>query len=228
VSISPVKTVLFDFAWTLFATDPDKWVCEAAALIGRRVAPGEPERLTAEFADLLRTTAADPGHIARDLDPAVWDQAILAVLQQIRGVDLEFAKALHETHHDGIQPYADTGATLALLKANDIRVGVVSNIGWDIRKCFARHGLDRYVDRFVLSYEVGCVKPDEQIWRIALDGLGADPRQTIMVGDHPGVDGGSVVAGIAAIVLPMVSSPKDQRGFDHVVTLARGHGQRPD
>jgi HAD superfamily hydrolase (TIGR01549 family) len=224
MSITPVTTVLFDFAWTLFATHPEMWVGKAAALIGRQVPPGEPQRLTAEFAELLRTTAADPEHIVRDLDPAVWDQAILAVLQQTRGVDLEFAKALHETRASGIQPYADTAATLALLKASNIRVGVVSNTGWDIRKCFAHHGLDRYVDEFVLSYEVGCVKPDERIWRIALDSLGADPRQTIMVGDHPGVDGGSVVAGIAAVVLPMVSSSNERRGFDHVVTLACGRG----
>jgi putative hydrolase of the HAD superfamily len=217
-----LTTVLFDFAWTLFACDPDKWVSEAAALIGRPVTSGEPERITAEFAELLRATAADPEHIARDLDPVVWDRAILTVLQQIRGVDVRFANALRETHSAAVQPYADTEATLAALKANGIRVGVVSNIGWDIRKCFVRHGIDQYVDLFVLSYEVGAVKPDERIWRAALDGLGAVPQETLMVGDHPSGDGGSVIAGIAALVLPMVSSPRDKRGFDHVVKLACG------
>ncbi len=66
----------------------------------------------------------------------VWDWAILAVLQQIRGVDLPFARALHETHVEALEPYADTSSTLAALRARDIRLGVVSNIGWDIRKCF--------------------------------------------------------------------------------------------
>jgi HAD superfamily hydrolase (TIGR01509 family) len=220
VASKPVTTVLFDFAWTLFASDPDRWVGSAAALIGREVAAGEAQRIAADFAELLRTTATDPAHIARDLDPQVWDRAILAVLQQIRGVDRPFARALHETRAEALEPYADTSSTLAALRARDIRLGVVSNIGWDIRKCFVRHGLDRYIDAFVLSYEVGFVKPDVRIWRTALDALAAQPDRTLMVGDHPSGDGGSVAAGIPALVLPMVSSPAQLRGFEHVLTLA--------
>lgn len=216
----PVTTVLFDFAWTLFARDPNRWVGSAAALIGREVAAGDAQRIAADFAGLLRTTATDPAHIARDLDPQVWDRASLAVLQQISGVDLPFARALHETHAEALEPYADTSSTLAALSARDIRLGVVSNIGWDIRECFARHGLDHYIDAFVLSYEVGFVKPDVQIWRTALDALEAQPDRTLMVGDHPSGDGGSVAAGIPALVLPMTSSPAQLRGFDHVLTLA--------
>ncbi|MET8908217.1 HAD family hydrolase [Micromonospora sp. NPDC004551] len=216
----PVTTVLFDFAWTLFARDPNRWVGSAAALIGREVAAGEAERIASDFAELLRTTATDPAHIARDLDPQVWDRAILAVLQQIRGVDLPFARALHETRAEALAPYADTASTLAALSARGIRLGVVSNVGWDIRICFARHGLDRYIDAFVLSYEVGFVKPDVRIWRTAVEALTAQPDRTLMVGDHPGCDGGSVAVGIPALVLPMVSSPAQLRGFDQVLALA--------
>ncbi|WP_308167953.1 HAD family hydrolase [Catellatospora tritici] len=215
-----VTTVLFDFAWTLFASDPVCWVGNAATMIGRTVAPGEAQRIADDFADLLRATATDPAHIARDLDPQVWDQAILAVLNQIPGVNASFARALHETRAEAVEPYADTLPTLAALHAADIRLGVVSNVGWDIRECFVRHGLDRYIDAFVLSYEVGFVKPDVRIWRTALDALAAQPDRTLMVGDHPGGDGGSVTAGIPALVLPMVSSPAQHRGFDHVLRLA--------
>lgn len=216
----PLTTVLFDFAWSLFASNPNRWVGSAAALVGREVAVGEAQRIASDFAKLLRTTATDPAHIARDLDPQVWDRAILAVLLQIRGVDLPFARALHKTRAEAVEPYADTSSTLAALSARGIRLGVVSNVGWDIRECFARHGLDRYIDAFVLSYEVGFVKPDVRIWRTALDALAAQPDRTLMVGDHPSGDGGSVTAGVPALVLPMVSSPAQLRGFDHVLKLA--------
>ncbi|WP_433493703.1 HAD family hydrolase [Micromonospora sp. CA-248089] len=88
-------------------------------------------------------------------------------------------------HAEAIEPYADTVATLSALRDSGVRIGVVSNVGRDIRKCFARHGLDGYVDAFVLSYEVGLVKPDPRIWGVALEALHAAPGQTLMADDHP-------------------------------------------
>ncbi|MEU0078409.1 HAD family hydrolase [Micromonospora tulbaghiae] len=216
-----VTTVLFDFAWTLFARDSERWVGNAAASIDRALAAGEAHRIAGDFAELLRETATDPAHIARDLDPRVWDRAILTVLEQIPGVDQALASAMHETHAEAIEPYADTVATLSALRDSGVRIGVVSNVGWDIRKCFARHGLDGYVDAFVLSYEVGFVKPDPRIWVAALAALHAAPGQTLMVGDHPAGDGGSVAAGIPALILPMVDSPAQKRGFEYLLRLAQ-------
>ncbi|MFC0100986.1 HAD family hydrolase [Micromonospora marina] len=217
----PVTTVLFDFAWTLFARNSERWVGNAAASIGRTLTAGEAHRIARDFAELLRKTATDPAHIARDLDPRVWDRAILTVLEQIPGVDQRLASILHETHAEAIEPYADTVATLSALRDSGVRIGVVSNVGWDIRECFARHGLDGYVDAFVLSYEVGFVKPDPRFWGTALDALHAVPGQTLMVGDHPTGDGGSVSAGIPALILPMVNSPAQNRGFEYVLRLAQ-------
>jgi hypothetical protein len=42
-----------------------------------------------------------------------------------------------------------------------------------------------------------------------------------MVGDHPAGDGGSVSAGIPALLLPMVDSPAQERGFEYVLRLAQ-------
>ncbi|MGY4909170.1 HAD family hydrolase [Micromonospora aurantiaca (nom. illeg.)] len=221
MTATPVTTVLFDFAWTLFARDSERWVGNAAASIGRTLAVGEAHRIAGDFAELLRKTATDPAHIARDLDPRVWDRAILTVLERIPGVDRALASAMHGTHAEAIEPYADTVATLSALRDSGVRIGVVSNVGWDIRKCFARHGLDGHVDAFVLSYEVGFVKPDPRIWGAALEALHAAPGQTLMVGDHPTGDSGSVSAGILALILPMVESPAQKRGFEYVLRLAQ-------
>ncbi|AGZ44296.1 HAD family hydrolase [Actinoplanes friuliensis] len=222
----PLTCVLFDFAWTLFAGDPDTWVRGAAQAIGRPVADGEPAAISAAYMDRLRTTATDPAHLARDLDPSVYDAAISVVLTGIPGVTPDFAAALAATHMTSLAPYADVASTFKTLKTLGVRIGVVSNIGCDLRPAFTRNGLDGFVDAFVLSYEVGFVKPDPAIWKAALHALRADPAETVMVGDHPAGDGGAVVAGIAALVLPQVASPLEPRGLDHVVALVHGRARK--
>ncbi len=214
-----ITCVLFDFAWTLFAGDPDEWVRGAAAAIGRPVAPGEPEMISAELAERLRSTATDPDHIGRDLDPEVFALALPAILRQIPGVEPEFAAALFENHLASLIPYADVPATLATLRERGVRVGIVSNYGQDIRPAFARHGLDGLVDAYVISYEVGFVKPELEMWRTALKIMQAEPEQTLMVGDHAAGDGGAIVAGITALILPLVPSPRLPRGLDRVLKL---------
>ncbi|GAA0915163.1 HAD family hydrolase [Virgisporangium aurantiacum] len=213
-------TVLFDFAWTLFAKDPESWMGGAAASIGRPLSDGEPTRLVTEFTRQLAVTALDPAHIGRDLDPTVHDAAILALLTGLPGVEPEFAAALFERYLTSYEPYIDVRETLETLRGRGIRVGVVSNFGCDIRPIFARHGLDGLVDGFTVSYEVGRVKPDPEIWRIAVGALAADPARTLMVGDHPAGDGGAVAAGITALVLPPVLTPRRTRGLHHALALA--------
>src|SRR4029453_4754412 len=99
---------------------------------------------------------------------------------------------------DGWLPYADTEITLRTLHSHGIKVGVVSNIGFDIRPHFAAWGLDRLIDAFVLSYEVGRCKPDPAIFLGACAVLGTAPERTLMVGDTP-ADAGAVKAGCAAL-----------------------------
>ncbi|WP_018347888.1 HAD family hydrolase [Longispora albida] len=214
----PITTVLFDFAWTLFGQDAELWVREAAAVVGRPVAPGEPERIATEYADLCRATATDPYHRRRDLDPEVYRESIPALMAQVAGVDEVFAAALYATHLSALRPYPDAEPTLRALHDRGVRIGVVSNAGVDIRPACVEHGLDRYVDAYVISYEVGHVKPDLPIWEAALKALDADPASTLMIGDHPAGDAGSVAAGIAALILPPVPSLAE-RGLSRVLAL---------
>jgi putative hydrolase of the HAD superfamily len=74
-------------------------------------------------------------------------------------------------------------------------VGVVSNIGWDLRPVFRAHGLDPYVDAYVLSYEHGIQKPDPRLFKTACTALGVEPRDVLMVGDDRRADGGAAALG---------------------------------
>jgi putative hydrolase of the HAD superfamily len=92
-------------------------------------------------------------------------------------------------------PYPDAPEVLRGLRERGIRVGVVSNIGWDLRPVFREHGLDQYVDAYVLSYEHGIQKPDPRLFAVACEALQAEPRETLMVGDDRRADGGASALG---------------------------------
>jgi putative hydrolase of the HAD superfamily len=112
-------------------------------------------------------------------------------------------------------PYPDAAGVLAALRERGIAVGVVSNIGWDLRPVFRAHGLDLYVGAYVLSYEHGIQKPDPRLFRRACDVLGVAPEDTLMVGDSRPADGGAAALGCAVHFV------------DHLPVSARPDGLRP-
>jgi HAD superfamily hydrolase (TIGR01509 family) len=86
---------------------------------------------------------------------------------------------------------------------------VVSNIAFDVRPAFVAIGTQEDVDEFVLSYEVGAVKPNAEIFRTALSRLGVDAADALMIGDSEEADGGAVAVGCRfALVDPL---PTGQR-----------------
>ncbi len=58
-----------------------------------------------------------------------------------------------------------------------IKTAVVSNIAFDVRPAFASIGAAEFVDEFVLSFEVGAIKPDAAIFHTALTRLGVEAGQ---------------------------------------------------
>ena len=78
----------------------------------------------------------------------------------------------------------------------------MSDCGSDIRSIFRHHGLDVFVDHFVLSFEHGTAKPDPRMFQLACDALGVAPMRTLMVGDKASTDGGADELGITCLVIP--------------------------
>lgn len=80
-------------------------------------------------------------------------------------------------------------------------IGVLSNGFREVQYDKLRNtGLDRYVQRTVLSDEIGIQKPDRRIFDHALDATGATASETLMVGDNPETDvAGSMEAGWRAV-----------------------------
>jgi FMN phosphatase YigB (HAD superfamily) len=67
------------------------------------------------------------------------------------------------------------------------------------------------VDCFVLSFEQGVQKPNPQIFRVALDGLGVEPVDALMVGDRASHDGAAVNLAIPTVLVPELTATSQRR-----------------
>jgi len=102
-----------------------------------------------------------------------------------------------------------------------IQIAIVSNTGWDVREVFIAHRLDRFVSAYVLSYEVGAVKPAAAIFEFACDALGLPPTECLMVGDDAGADSGAVSAGMRVLLVP-ARPPGADNGVDAAARIVTG------
>ncbi len=74
---------------------------------------------------------------------------------------------------------------LEAVRSVGIATGIVTNnsVSEQVGKLRSL-GVEHLIDHLVISEEAGCSKPDEKIFRIALERAGARPDEVVMVGDH--------------------------------------------
>jgi len=81
-------------------------------------------------------------------------------------------------------PFPGVHELLAELRERGIGRGVISNWDHSARDLLALHDLAAFFDPIVISCEVGCEKPSEGIFRIALERAGVRGEQCLYVGDN--------------------------------------------
>jgi len=223
-----MSAVLFDFSGTLFRIEStESWLRAVLAEHGLDL----PEPEFAETARALEVAGALPGGASPRRLPeelaAVWGirdesaelhrAAYTGLARQVPLPDPALYDALYERHMAPAAwaPYPDAVEVLGALRERGISVGVISNIGWDLRPVFRAHGLDAYVDAYVLSYEHGIQKPDPRLFKVACDALAVAPQDVLMVGDDRRADGGAADLGCAVHFV------------DHLPVSERPDGLRP-
>ena len=222
-----VRAVLFDYSGTLFRLEEDdSWFAGIqvddreidghvqAELMRRMTAP------TGQHVDM--TPEAYHAWVNRDLAPHLHREAYLHVLRE-SGLADHHAEALYGLVIDPVNwtPYPDTADVLGGLHRKGIKTAVVSNIAFDVRPAFASIGADVFVDEFVLSFEVGAVKPDPAIFQTALTRLGVAADDAVMVGDSEEADGGARALGCGFLLVDPL--PTTQRP-DGLRTALTGYG----
>jgi putative hydrolase of the HAD superfamily len=83
----------------------------------------------------------------------------------------------------GVWLYDDVVPALRALRGDGRRLAVVSNCSWQTAGVVEATRLAGHVDIVVLSFEVGLLKPDPAILRLALERLDADPASSALVDD---------------------------------------------
>jgi putative hydrolase of the HAD superfamily len=100
------------------------------------------------------------------------------------GVDLvaqEMYDDWAEHHHFSL--YDDVAATLQILRARGLRLGLISNTHRCLASFQSHFDLDHLISVAVSSSDHGFMKPHPSIFRAALELMGVAPTQAVMVGD---------------------------------------------
>ncbi len=80
------------------------------------------------------------------------------------------------------------------------KVGLLSNTGvGSFEQFFTENELQELFDVVVLSYQVGIVKPDPEIYRLTARDLGCSPEECVMVDDSQSNCDGAMRAGMKAM-----------------------------
>jgi HAD superfamily hydrolase (TIGR01509 family) len=208
---------LFDYSGTLFRLEED-----ASWFDGMQVDESEVDghvqaelmrRLTAPVGRSVEMTPeAYHAWVNRDLAPHLHREAYLHVLRE-SGLADHHAEALYGRVIDPSSwtPYPDTAQVLKGLHEQGIKTAVVSNIAFDVRPAFQEIGA--YVDEFVLSFEVGAIKPNAAIFETALTRLGVAAEHAVMVGDSDEADGGARSVGCGFVLVDPLPTAERRDGL---------------
>ncbi len=205
------KAVLLDVGGIFHLPDPDR-IRGAYARGGFDAADADLDR--AHYAGATRFTVAARG----DLDfQARWIEYLETYVEAC-GVPHELRSDVHE-HLDSEFATGDLWSrvipgsvdALRALVATGVRVGVVSNADGTVAARLAAQevlqvgpGMGVDVECVIDSGQVGVMKPDPRIFRLALDAMGITNDDAWYVGDMPGID---VVGARNAGLYPIVMDP---------------------
>lgn len=219
-----INAVLFDYSGTLFRLEEDESWFEGMQVDERDV-EGHVQvelmrRLTAPTGQHVdMTPEAYHAWVNRDLAPHLHREAYLHVLRE-SGMADHHAEALYGRVIEPScwTPYPDTADVLEGLRQQGIKTAVVSNIAFDVRPAFSAIGAADNVDEFVLSFEVGAVKPDAAIFEAALSRLGVSAQHAVMIGDSDEADGGAREIGCGFVLVDPLPTAERTNGLRSALT----------
>jgi putative hydrolase of the HAD superfamily len=117
----------------------------------------------------------------------------------------------------GVHLYEDSLPVLREVRRRGIATAIVSNCDHGTRPIVDALRLQVEVDAVVLSFEVGVMKPDPAIYRMALERIGADPARSTFVDDQPAYLDGAAALGMRTLQIVRPRDPNPPRTERHAV-----------
>jgi putative hydrolase of the HAD superfamily len=221
-----VKIMLFDLDDTLLDYSggvEESW--RHAVVACCRDGRVDPEALVAALVQSRRWFWDDPGRQRQERInmPRAWQRIVTHALEGLgapnHGLDAAIAQRYATHRRETMCLFPEARDTLERLRAGAVPLGLITNgDAAQQRYKIEREDLARYFDVIVIEGEFGAGKPDEAVYRHALSTLGADPRDTCMVGDNLEFD----VEGARRLGIGAVWVDRDGAG------LPPGSTARPD
>jgi HAD superfamily hydrolase (TIGR01509 family) len=172
-----VDAVLFDLYDTLVWTE---WpllqhrLSEAVGVTPRDLMRGFVETRDARGVGAFGSPEGDLGAVFRAAGARLTDERVRELTR------MELATLAD----GGIHLYDDSLPVLRELRRRGAPTAVISNCDHATRPIVDAMKLEDEVDAVVLSFEVGALKPSAEIYRAALDRIGADPARSTFVDDQ--------------------------------------------
>jgi len=205
-----VRAVLFDLYDTLIWTEWPLLRDRLAETIGRStrdVMRGFIETRDARGVGAFGSAEGDIAAVLRAAGGEPTDEEVR------RLTELE-NRALAE---GGMHLYEDSLPVLRELRRRGIPTAIVSNCDHWTRPVVDALGLEAEVDATILSFEVRVMKPDPEIYRIALGRIGAEPETSTFVDDQPGYLDGAAALGMTTVQIARPTDPSVPPRGDHPV-----------
>lgn len=100
-----------------------------------------------------------------------------------------------------IEPFPETKMVLENLHRRNLRLGIVSDSWPSLERKYRKLGLRNNFDTFVISSYVGCFKPDERIFRAAIESIGLPVENLLFVDDSIENVRKAMQLGLSAVII---------------------------
>lgn len=171
-----IRGVLFDLYSTLVHESPDNPFYERVS----RQLGLDRDSWYPRYRALGPATMA--GHLA-DMTARVTWACVQTGQPREDGTVRRVVDAAMPAFYDSMRLDEEAYEALAMARAAGHRVAIVSNASSYSEPALDRFRLRERVDLVVMSYQLGCLKPDPRIYRAALRGLRIDVEHAAFIGD---------------------------------------------
>jgi epoxide hydrolase-like predicted phosphatase len=139
------------------------------------------ERLGMEYDDLVKivfdSDSAYQASIGAITSEAHWN----SVIKRLKRPASELDTIRHEFFAGDIIDRTLVGFLRSL--RSKYKTALISNAWSDLREYIVREKFDDAFDHMIISAEVGAVKPEEKIYKLALEQSGVKPKEAVLVDD---------------------------------------------
>lgn len=119
-----------------------------------------------------------------------------------------------------IEPFPDTVPVLDTLREKGLLLGIVSNAWPSLEWQYRVLGLRHYFGPFVISARVGRCKPDERIFRRAIQESRLPPTALLFVDDEPDYVAQAIALGMNGVVIAREQEHLPLHGLPWIANLA--------